>query len=166
MAISVKTGRREWITTQLNRHRDQGPFNQQDIEMILQLAPLIATSVSRHYRIEADGEGDFHTSVSDGIDELCSLLTQRERQVILRILDGITVEKIAAELGLKPTTVITYRSRAYEKLGIKSRRELFSAVLRNRKGANPRQPVSLPDNPSRFNGPTYATRTGADRPHQ
>lgn len=166
MAISIKTGRREWITVHLCRHREQGAFNKQEIETILQLAPLIATSVSRHYRIEADGEGDFRASVSDGIDELCSLLTQRERQVILRILDGMTIEKIAEELGLKPTTVVTYRSRGYEKLGIKSRRELFSAVLRNRRDPSPWQSEILPDNPPRFTGPTYVTSTGTDRSHQ
>jgi DNA-binding CsgD family transcriptional regulator len=166
MAITIKTGRREWITTSLCRHRNQGTLGQEEIETILQLAALIATSVARHCRIEADSEVVSQTSVSEGIDQLCSLLTKRERQVILRILDGVTVEKIAGELGLKPTTVITYRSRAYEKLGISSRRELFSNLLRNRKGSNPWQPAELLDNPPRFNGPAYATSTGSDRPHQ
>jgi DNA-binding CsgD family transcriptional regulator len=136
MAVTIKTGRREWITANLCRQREQGPLDNDEIEAIVQLAPLIATSVARHSRLESDGEGDFRASVSDGIDEICSLLTTRERQVILRILDGVTVEQIAGELGLKPTTVITYRSRAYEKLGISSRRELFSAVLRNRNASS------------------------------
>ncbi len=166
MTITIKTGRREWITTSLCRHRDQGPLDKQEIETMLQLAPLIAASVSRHCRLEADGEGDCRTSVSDDIDQLCSLLTQRERQVILRILDGVTVEQIAGELGLKPTTVITYRSRAYEKLGISSRRELFSVVLRKRNGSNPWQPADIPANLPSHNGPVYATSTGSDRPHQ
>jgi DNA-binding CsgD family transcriptional regulator len=166
VAVTIKTGRREWITTSLCRHRDQGPLDQKEIETLLQLASLIATSVSRHCRIEADGEGDYQTSVSDGIDQLCSLLTKRERQVILRILDGVTVQQIAEELGLKPTTIITYRSRAYEKLGISSRRELFSAVLHNRKGSNRWQPADISANPPRFNGPAYAASTGTDRPHQ
>jgi DNA-binding CsgD family transcriptional regulator len=166
MTITIKTGRREWITTSLCRHRDQGPIGQEEIETILQLAALIASSVSRHCRLEADSEVDSQTSVSEGIDQLCSQLTQRERQVILRILDGVTAEKIAAELGLKPTTVITYRSRAYEKLGISSRRELFSNLLRNRQGSKPLQPAEVPDNPACFNGPVYAASTGTDRPHQ
>jgi DNA-binding CsgD family transcriptional regulator len=167
MAITIKTGRREWMTTTLCRHRDQGPFGKDDIETILQLATLIATSVSRHCRLEADGEGDFRASVSDGIDELCSLLTKRERQVILRILDGVTVEQIAGELDLKPTTVVTYRSRAYEKLGISSRRQLFSAVLRNRNTTNkPWQPAAITDRLSHLKHPAYATSTGTDRPHQ
>ncbi len=166
MAITIKTGRREWITTSFCRHRDQGTLDKQDIETMLQLAPLIATSVSRHCRLEADSEGDYRTSVSDDIDQLCSLLTQRERQVILRILDGVTVEQIAGELELKPTTVITYRSRAYEKLGISSRRELFSAVLRKRNGANPRHPADISGNFYLHSESAHATSAGTDRPHQ
>lgn len=166
LAITIKTGQQEWITTHLCRHRDQGPLGEQEIGTLRQLASLIATSVARHCRLEADSEGDFRPSVSDGIDQLCSLLTQRERQVILRILDGVTVERIAGELGLKPTTVITYRSRAYEKLGISSRRELFSAVLRKRNDPQRWQPVAIPDNSQLFQRPAYATSTGTDRPHQ
>lgn len=169
MAITIKTGHQKWITTHLCRHRTQGAFEQDEIDTILQLASLIATSAARHCRFEADGEGDFHASVSDGIDELCSRLTKRERQVILRIIDGVTVEQIARDLCLKPTTVITYRSRAYEKLGISSRRELFSAVLRNRAAPKLWQPADVPDNPPVFNRPgitIYGTGTGTDRPHQ
>jgi DNA-binding CsgD family transcriptional regulator len=166
IAVTIKTGHQEWITTSLCRHRDQGPLDEDEIETVLQLATLIATSASRHCRIEADGEADNQTSVHDGIDQLCSLLTKRERQVILRILDGVTIENIASELGLKPTTVITYRSRAYEKLGISSRHELFSAVLQNRKGSSPWQPATIPDTASPFTGPSYAASTGTDRPYQ
>jgi DNA-binding CsgD family transcriptional regulator len=166
VAITIKTGPCEWITTHLCRHRDQGTLDKDDIKALRQLASIIATGVSRHCRLEADGEGAFHTSVSDGIDRLCSQLTQRERQVIQRILDGTTVERIAGELGLKPTTVITYRSRAYEKLGISSRRELFSTLLRNRDRLHRRQPADFDDNPPLYNRPAYATSAATDRPHQ
>jgi DNA-binding CsgD family transcriptional regulator len=131
MAISVKTGRREWITAGIGRRKELGCFDDEAVKAILQLAPLIGTGISRHCRLESGGESVFRASVSDGIDELCPRLTARERQVILGILDGGTAEHIAAELGLRPTTVITYRSRAYEKLGVSSRRELFSVILRS-----------------------------------
>ncbi len=166
MAITIKTGHQKWITTSLCRHRDQGLLTTQEIETILQLASLIATSASRHCKLEADGDSESPTSVNDGIDRLCTPLTTRERQVILRILDGSTVEQIAGELGLKPTTVITYRSRAYEKLGISSRRELFTAVLHNHKGTSQRKPAVTAEHSAYFNGSTYATGTGTDRPHQ
>jgi DNA-binding CsgD family transcriptional regulator len=140
MAITVKTGRRQWVTTSLCRHGESGLLSDGEIKAVLQLASLIATSAANHCRLEADGESDFRTSVSDGLDELCPQLTTREREVILRILDGVTAERIADDLGIRPTTVITYRTRAYEKLGVSSRRELFSAVLRSRNAVERARP--------------------------
>jgi DNA-binding CsgD family transcriptional regulator len=138
VAITLKSGCREWISVNLCRHRSQGLLGEAEIETLLRLAPLIASCLSQQKRFarEDDNEGGFSVSQSDGIEELCSRLTTRERQVIRRILDGATVERIAADLGLKPTTVITYRSRGYEKLGVSSRHELFAAVLQRRNDIN------------------------------
>jgi hypothetical protein len=54
--------------------------------------------------------------------------------------------------------VITYRSRAYEKLGIRSRRELFSSLLRNRATSSHWQRTEMPGNPPGFNlaGPHFS----------
>ncbi|WP_417476160.1 helix-turn-helix transcriptional regulator [Leisingera sp.] len=53
-------------------------------------------------------------------------LSERERAVCLGILAGQKAEVIAAELEVAPNTVITYRKRAYAKLGINSRAGLFA----------------------------------------
>ena len=53
-------------------------------------------------------------------------LSARERAVCLGILGGEKAEAIAGRLGLSPATVVTYRRRAYEKLGIAARGELFA----------------------------------------
>ena len=146
LAITLKSGRHEWVSVNLCRHRTQGLLSKSEIDTLLRLAPLIANSLSHHSRLATDEEslGGFSVSQSDGIEELCSRLTARERQVIRRILDGVTVERIAADLGLKPTTVITYRSRAYEKLGMSSRHELFAAVLQRRQDSNRRLGADIP----------------------
>lgn len=60
-----------------------------------------------------------HPSVLD-------VLSVRERQVCLGVLEGKKTETIAGELALSPTTVTTYRKRAYDKLGIASRAALFA----------------------------------------
>lgn len=44
----------------------------------------------------------------------------------LGVLAGRKAEVIAHELGVAPTSVVTYRRRAYDKLGIASRGELFA----------------------------------------
>ena len=57
-------------------------------------------------------------------------LTGREKEVCLRILSGFSSEAIAAELGISLHSTLTYRKRAYERLGISSQSELFAIVLR------------------------------------
>jgi len=53
-------------------------------------------------------------------------LSKREREVCEGILSGKKSETIAYDLGLTPNSVITYRRRSYQKLGINSRSALFS----------------------------------------
>lgn len=55
-----------------------------------------------------------------------AVLSTRERAVCLGILSGQKAEAIAADLNVAPSTVITYRKRAYAKLGITSRTSLFA----------------------------------------
>ena len=52
-------------------------------------------------------------------------LPRRELEVCARILYGISSEGIALELGISEQTVITYRKRTYERLGIATSRELL-----------------------------------------
>jgi len=56
-------------------------------------------------------------------------LTERELDVCARLLQGMTHEGIANDLGLSVPTVKTYRNRAFTRLGIHFRSELFARVL-------------------------------------
>lgn len=51
-------------------------------------------------------------------------LSEREQQVIRRVALGYTNREIAAQLHLSIKTVETYRARAMEKLGLKTRAQL------------------------------------------
>ncbi len=55
-----------------------------------------------------------------------AVLSERERAVCLGILSGRKAEQIAADLDVAPSSVVTYRARAYAKLGISSRGSLFA----------------------------------------
>lgn len=59
-------------------------------------------------------------------------LTEREEQVVAAIAGGATHREIASELGLSEKTVATYRARAAEKLGVRSRAELVRWALDKR----------------------------------
>ncbi len=168
MAITVKSAEQAWITITLSRRNRLGLFNENEKGSLLRIAQLIATAVLRHSQFTSRVDDASEDSLSSGLDQLCARLTQRERQVILRILDGVTMEQIAEDLGLKPSTVVTYRSRGYEKLGVSSRRELFSTVLRNRTTPQRPQPERTTPPPlfTPTGNPPYATGTDTHRPHQ
>lgn len=53
-------------------------------------------------------------------------LSPRERATCLGALSGRKTEQIAHDLGVRPSSVATYRARAYAKLGINSRAALFA----------------------------------------
>nr|WP_321455295.1 helix-turn-helix transcriptional regulator [uncultured Cohaesibacter sp.] len=61
----------------------------------------------------------------EGTPPVLSSLSDREKEVCRGILLGKKAESIAAEMEVAPSTVVTYRRRAYEKLGITSRTALF-----------------------------------------
>ena len=56
-------------------------------------------------------------------------LTDREHEVVKQIAQGRTYKEIAADLGISEKTVATYRERAAEKLGLKTRAELVRWAL-------------------------------------
>jgi two-component system nitrate/nitrite response regulator NarL len=53
-----------------------------------------------------------------------SLLTARERDIVLAVVDGASNKEIAAEFGVSPQTVKNHLSAIFDKLGVSSRLEL------------------------------------------
>ncbi len=68
----------------------------------------------------------FECMADTGTPAPLDVLSDRERAVCLGILSGRKAEAIAADIGLAASTVVTYRKRAYAKLGIASRTGLFA----------------------------------------
>jgi DNA-binding CsgD family transcriptional regulator len=57
------------------------------------------------------------------------LLTPRERRVCALTMIGKSSGEIATTLGIRPGTVLTYRRRAYERLGVSSAAALVAEIL-------------------------------------
>lgn len=57
-----------------------------------------------------------------------SSLTDRERNVLLLIGQGHLDKEIAADLRIRLCTAITHKNRAFTKLGLHTRRDLFQFV--------------------------------------
>ena len=59
-------------------------------------------------------------------------LTERERDVLLLMIEGLNNTQIAAKLTISPSTVKSHVSNILSKLGVASRTEAVSLALRNR----------------------------------
>jgi len=66
-----------------------------------------------------------------GADNPLELLSARERQVLQLVVEGRTSAEIAAQLGLSPKSVETYRSRMMSKLDIEDLPALVKFAIRS-----------------------------------
>ena len=127
--VVIRVRHNVWISVNLYRDVCHGPFVSAEIEAIRNLSSLFAHTAARHYAIDNHGRLGVRNFVTDELTRRGRDLTVREREVAIRILDGQTAKVIAANLAISPSTVVTYRERAYEKLGVRTRAELFAAFI-------------------------------------
>ncbi len=59
-----------------------------------------------------------------------ALLTNREREVLALLADGLANKQIAARLGISANTVKTHMELLFEKLGVSSRAEAVATGVR------------------------------------
>ena len=59
-------------------------------------------------------------------------LSDREYQVLLKLVSGQGIKEIAGELGISPSTIGTHRARILEKLGLRTRAELIRYAMEHR----------------------------------
>ena len=74
--------------------------------------------------------GDRHRPLSPGAVALLARLSEREREVAMRVREGLRTAEIAAELRRSPLTVKTQLASVFAKLGIRGRTRV--AALLNR----------------------------------
>lgn len=74
--------------------------------------------------------GDRHRPLSPGAVALLARLTEREREVAMRVREGLKTQEIAAELRRSPLTIKTQLASVFTKLGVRGRTRV--AALLNR----------------------------------
>jgi len=109
------------------RHAHQRALTDAQIADFGRAAALLMALARKHVAL-LPGDADAHLQ---RLRSLQPQLTARELDVCVRLLKGMTQEGIAADLGLGLPTVKTYRNRAFERLGIHFRSELFALMLSN-----------------------------------
>jgi DNA-binding CsgD family transcriptional regulator len=122
------------IALNLYRLEPTGAFTQEELGVIEMLAPLLAALAAKHVtmmsmRLRSRDRGDRIEALSARLHAASYALTPRERTVLARVLVGMTSEGIALDLGVALSTVLTYRKRAYARLGVTSQAELFALMV-------------------------------------
>jgi DNA-binding CsgD family transcriptional regulator len=117
------------IALNLYRHTHQGRYSAGEVEQFAQMAtPLLAAAV-RHADLATPPV--FHKpDIRWRMQQQCPALTARELDVLERLLQGLSYDGIAADMGLSVGTVKTYRARAFARLDMHFKSELFARFLR------------------------------------
>lgn len=99
----------------------------------IKLQALGAPAGTAAFHVQLDyrrPRGDRHRPLSPGAVALLARLSEREREVAMRVREGLRTAEIAAELHRSPLTVKTQLASVFNKLGIRGRTRV--AALLNR----------------------------------
>lgn len=118
------------LAVNLYRHVESKPFSDADRDRLGCAAPIILASVGRHLALRQRSTGRPAEVDPCATSDCLAGLPRREREVCDRLLRGWTHDGVAADLHIGSTTVKTYRDRAFERLGIHHRNELFALAAR------------------------------------
>jgi len=110
------------LSVSLYRRRGAQAFSDRERDRIVTMMPILVAAVDRHAAATAPVTID---DVQRMLARRFPALTQRESEVAARVRVGLSARRIAAELGIAETTVISHRKNAYARLGISGLRELL-----------------------------------------
>ncbi|WP_174802990.1 helix-turn-helix transcriptional regulator [Martelella limonii] len=113
------------VVTFYHRSRPQADIDMVALGALAQLAITGLTRLARRERAPLSLAAEFESRLANSFP----VLSGRERQICARTMAGETAQEIATELGVGHATVLTYRQRAYQKLGFSKASDLLSAVV-------------------------------------
>lgn len=125
-----------WFVMSLYRDSGWGCFSNEEQGRIADLSHLLLPLLRKHYQLTAESP-KLGTQRQARIEEMTQRITlldpkvtERESAVCARTAAGLTAKTIAQELGIKVSSVLTYRRRAYQRLSISSGYELAALLMR------------------------------------
>jgi NarL family two-component system response regulator LiaR len=103
------------------------------------LKDVSADDLVRAIRAAHAGRATLSPEVAQSLVETANLpptpgldLTEREREVLALMVEGLNNTQIAGRLTVSPSTIKSHVSRVLSKLGVASRTEAVTLALRNR----------------------------------
>jgi DNA-binding CsgD family transcriptional regulator len=130
VSIVERQGEGALFAINFYRHQHQRPFEDAQISALEHLAPALLAMAHKHLEVwMPNAKAAQFTRLMAKLQAMHAALTPRECQVCAGMLQGLTFDGIACQLGLSVTSVKTYRNRAFARLGIHFRNELFALML-------------------------------------
>lgn len=118
-----------WLSINLYRDSAYGSFAAGELEHVESVAHLFAHAAKSHYALNGQHQQGTAAAMLARVRRACPQLTPRELDVLRGTLEGASAAEIAARMGVKPASVVTYQKRAYARLGISSQRQLFALCM-------------------------------------
>ncbi|HEV7369883.1 helix-turn-helix transcriptional regulator [Arenibaculum sp.] len=126
LSVLLKTRRGHGVSVSFYRSVAEGEFTERDVDILLGFAPVVRAAAARHIELIARDGGTDYDEALMRLKEQFPELSRREAQVAAGTVVGMTADDLAQMLGIKPTSVITHRQKAYARLGVASQRELVT----------------------------------------
>ena len=133
----VRIRGRKLYQLSLYRRSTDGPFAESEVALLGQVVPIAMNLSLIHFHLRGGdrwqkrNERRLVSSIrSTGVPAFAGL-TEQETRVCDLIVYGLTTEGIAAEMEIGVSSVKTYRHRAYRKLDIGTKSELFAMIIHN-----------------------------------
>ena len=124
----IQRGADSWRVMNVARHASDGKFSDDEMGSLISLACLVLPMLPLNRERRLAPMPLSVPQIEERFSKQYDCLTVRERQVCARAAIGMTVEATAADLGIAKTSVLTYRQRAYQRLGVTSPIELCALV--------------------------------------
>jgi DNA-binding CsgD family transcriptional regulator len=109
-------------------------FSDNEVEKVLHHGGILAAAVERHLEFCRPARRGTVATLTDEFRSLQAQprLSTREATVCAGSILGYSTEALALELAVSQHSINTYRRRAYTKLNISTRSELFALLLQRR----------------------------------
>ncbi|MCZ6829804.1 MAG: LuxR C-terminal-related transcriptional regulator, partial [Gammaproteobacteria bacterium] len=129
----VAMGGDGFVNISLARARDRSPFGKRHLQLLEDITPVVSQLCRQHWDHPGNtglATQNLRGQLSAALESFgSSQLTERETQVINRVLHGYSTKTVADKLSISMETVKLHRKHAYAKLGIGSQAELFYLFL-------------------------------------
>jgi DNA-binding CsgD family transcriptional regulator len=126
----IQRGHDTWRGINVARHESDGRCSDEELGSLIGLACLVLPMLPLNRRRKATAQPLGIAELEERLGDRCARLTKRERQVCARAASGMSVEATALDLGIAKTSVLTYRQRAYQRLGVASPSQLCALIAR------------------------------------